>query len=337
MSFKITAKQREYFRYSGASAEVERRGVGSSRPELAWAKRQKQRESSNAAANVLSASERGLLADPPGMPIGSQMYPHRQRIKDGDFAGLCKDMAGIGIGSVELCSPTYAEFAILSDGKQVKKVLDDHGLKCPSSHFTLNALRTQQQEMIDWAHEIGMMQMCTATLAGQTVNGMSTMDGVKKAADEYNEIGARAKKAGLQQLLHDEEYEMSEVAGAGRLTYTVLLELLDPNLVKMQFQMSAMRVVGDPIMYFTKYPGRFQSMHLQGVDLNAPMPQPQQGRPAGGRPRGDGGGGIAVGKDSLDWPKIFEAAKTGGLKNYFVEQNWDLTVQSVAYLKTLNV
>lgn len=28
---------------------------------------------------------------------------------------------------------------------------------------------------------------------------------------------------------------------------------------------------------------------------------------------------------------------TGGLKNYFVEQNWDLTVQSVAYLKTLNV
>jgi hypothetical protein len=29
--------------------------------------------------------------------------------------------------------------------------------------------------------------------------------------------------------------------------------------------------------------------------------------------------------------------KTGGPKNYFVEQNWDLTVQSVAYLKSLNV
>jgi len=47
--------------------------------------------------------------------------------------------------------------------------------------------------------------------------------------------------------------------------------------------------------------------------------------------------GVAVGKDSLDWPKIFAAAKTGGVKNYFVEQNWDLTVQSVAYLKTLSV
>jgi sugar phosphate isomerase/epimerase len=94
----------------------------------------------------------------------------------------------------------------------------------------------------------------------------------------------------------------------------------------MQFQMSAMRVVGDPVTYFTKYPGRFVSMHLQGVDLNAPAP----GAGGGRRP------GLAVGKDSLDWGKIFAAAKTGGVKNYFVEQSWDLTVQSVAYLKTLN-
>jgi hypothetical protein len=39
----------------------------------------------------------------------------------------------------------------------------------------------------------------------------------------------------------------------------------------------------------------------------------------------------------VDWPKVFAAAKTCGVKNYFVEQAWDLTVQSVAYLKTLNV
>ena len=46
---------------------------------------------------------------------------------------------------------------------------------------------------------------------------------------------------------------------------------------------------------------------------------------------------VAVGKDSLDWPKIFSAAKAGGLKNYFLEQSWDLTVQGVAYLKALKV
>jgi hypothetical protein len=114
---------------------------------------------------------------------------------------------------------------------------------------------------------------------------------------------------------------MSKIEGDGRLTYVLLLELLDPQLVKMQFQMFAMTVVGDPVMYFNKYPGRFISMHLQGVDLND-------------RSRA---WKVAIGKDSLNWPKIIEAAKVGGLKNCFVELNWDLTKESVAYLKTLKV
>ena len=41
MCFKITRALREYYRYCDVSAEVERRGRGSSRPELAWAHRQK--------------------------------------------------------------------------------------------------------------------------------------------------------------------------------------------------------------------------------------------------------------------------------------------------------
>jgi len=270
-------------------------------------------------AALLYANARGLRANPLGLPIGSQTYPHRQRIKDGDFAGLCADMAALGIGNVELCSPGYAEFAGLADGKKTKRIIEDHGLKCPSAHFTLAELRNKQPQAIAWAHDIGMTQMGTASLDGPVQNGVTTMDAVKKAADEYNRIGEAAAQAGLQQFLHDERFEMSKVDG--RLTYEVLLQLLDPKLVKMQFQMSAMTTVGDPVIYFTKYPGRFLSMHLQGVDLNA----------SGGR------GGVAVGKDSLDWAKIFAAARTGGVKNYFVEQNWDLTVQSVAYLKTLSV
>jgi hypothetical protein len=61
-----------------------------------------------------------------------------------------------------------------------------------------------------------------------------------------------------------------------------------------------------------------------------------EGRGRGGRGGGGGGNALAVGEDSVDWPKVFTAAKTGGLKNYFVEQGWDITVKSVAFLKTLN-
>lgn len=274
-----------------------------------------------AVAGVVPMVVRTLRANPLGLPIGSQTYPHRQRIKDGDFAGLCRDFAGIGVTSIELCSPGYEEFVSLANGKQTRKIIEDHGLTCPSAHFDLDELRNGQDKAIAWAHDIGMTQMGTASLDGKVEHGTTTMDAVKRAADEYNMIAERAAAAGIQQFLHDETFEMSKVDG--QKTYQVLLGLLDPKLVKMQFQMSAMRAVGDPVMYFNKYPGRFISMHLQGVDLKAP-----EGRHA---PQ------VAVGHDSLDWPKIFEAAKTGGIKNYFLEQNWDLTVQGANYLKTLNV
>ena len=124
----------------------------------------------------------------------------------------------------------------------------------------------------------------------------------------------------------------------GTVVYAHLIDLLDPKTVFFQFQMSSMRVVGDPIIYFNRFPGRFISMHLQGVDVNAPLPPPPVAGPGGRAVGGRGSGAqLAVGHDTLDWKAIFTAAKKGGLENYFVEQSWDLTVQSVAYLKALNV
>jgi len=313
---------------------------------------------SGAVAGFLAASSVKLHANPLGLPIGSQTYPHRARIQSGDLAGLLKDMKAIGIEVIELCNPTYREYAVLADGKQTRKILDDAGMKCISAHFQMNALRSDQAKQIEWAHDIGMTQMSTADLGGKVTNGMTSIEEVKRAADEYNKIGAVAKKAGLQQALHNEGFCNSKLED-GRLTYPVLLEYLDPDLVKMQFQMSSMRTVGDPIMYFTNHPGRFISAHLQGVDTKQGMqpsragmltvkPTPEeaaaaaaaQGQGRGGRGGAGGqgaGGGLAVGEDTVDWQKVFAAAKIGGVQNYFVEQTWDLTVKSVAFLKTLTV
>src|SRR6266508_3262644 len=93
-------------------------------------------------AGALAASAAELRANPLGLPIGSQTYPHRAMIKDGDFAGLLKTLAGIGVQTVELCSPFgYADFASLADGKQVKRILADHGIACESAHFSMRELR----------------------------------------------------------------------------------------------------------------------------------------------------------------------------------------------------
>jgi sugar phosphate isomerase/epimerase len=271
-----------------------------------------------AAAGVFSAARR-LHANPLGLPIGSQTWPHRERIRKGDLAALCKDLAALGVGTIELCSPGYPEFTGLADGKQTRRIIEDQGLKCPSSHFTMDEMRTKQPQMIAWAKDIGMTQMGVATLAERPQGGKTTMDAVERAADEYNRIGETAARAGIVQFLHDEEFEAAHVDG--KLVYQILIERLDPKYVKFQYQMSAMPQVGDVVGYFTKYPGRFISMHLQGVDLK------------GANPRAP----LAVGKDGVDWAKVFTAARTGGVQNYFVEQSWDLTVQSVKYLETVNV
>jgi sugar phosphate isomerase/epimerase len=299
-----------------------------------------------AALAFMAANGIRLKANPLGLPIGSQTYPHRARIaSDGlkGFDALLKDMKAIGIEAVELCNPAYKEFAALSDGKATRKVLDDNGIRALSAHFNINSLRKEHKQQIDWALAIGMTQMSTATLTGAVKDGVTTLDEVKRAADEYNKIAAVAAKNGLKQALHNEGFENSRLPD-GRRTYFALMEHFDPKLVFMQFQMSSMRSMDiNPIQLFHTYPGRVISLHVQGVNMNPPAPYtpPAAAAPAAGTPaaggRGGGGGGYAAGGDDLEWGRIFEAGKIGGLQNYFVEQSWPLTVLSVTYLKNLNV
>jgi sugar phosphate isomerase/epimerase len=287
---------------------------------------------SSGAAGLLVASAAKLAANPLGLPIGSQVWPLRSRLKDFPaFAGM---IAAIGVTRLELCSPIGygAEFSSLTDGKEVTRILADHGLKAESSHFTMGELRKSQEKSIEWAKQIGITQMITASLGDGNGGSNPTLDQVKRAAEEYNRIAAVAAKAGLQQGLHNEGFELSKVDG--KRTYDLLFDLLDPKLVKFQFQMSTITEGFIAAEYFLMYPGRFFSMHLQDVDMNTPAPSPE-GAPA--RRRGGRHPQVALGQGSIDWVKTFTAAKVGGVKNYFVEQTWELTQQSVAYLKTLNV
>jgi sugar phosphate isomerase/epimerase len=286
------------------------------------------------AAALLATPAAELRANPLGLPIGSQVYPLRTMLKD--FPAFAKQMAEIGVTRLELCSPLgYGrDFASLANGKEVRRILADQGMKAESSHFSMRELRQSQAKSIEWAQEVGITQMITATLGEGSRGSNPTLDQVKRAADDYNKIAAVAAQAGIQQGLHNEVFEHSMVEG--KRTYDLLLDLLDPKLVKFQFQMSAITAGLVAAEYFLKYPGRFISMHLQDVDMNAPVAAPSPKGAAAGR-RGGRRPQVAVGQGSIDWVKTFTAAKTGGVKNYFVEQSWELTRQSVAYLKTLQV
>ena len=270
-----------------------------------------------AAASILSSGALQLDANPLGLPIGCQTWPVREMIAK-DFPGTIKQLAKAGFQTIELCSPAgYADsgFAGLAkySGTELRKILNDAGVSCVSSHFGMQELRENQEGRIAWAKDVGLTQMIVPSLDGPK---SPTMDDVKRAADEYNRMGERSSKAGIQQALHNEEFECSAVDG--KRTYDVLLELLDPKLVKFQFQVSTISQGFDAAEYLTKYPGRFISMHVQGWSAKTRKIVP-------------------VGQDTLDWKKIFTAAKTGGIQNYFVEMNLEMMKASVPYLRDLKV
>jgi sugar phosphate isomerase/epimerase len=229
---------------------------------------------------------------------------------------IFRALAGAGFQTIELCSPWgYSDFAGLRKLKvpEIQKILGDAGVTCQSCHFDIHELRKSLPDRIAWAKEMGMTQMMVPSLDGPR---HPTMDEVKRAADEYNKMGEQSAKAGIQQGLHNENFELSKVDG--KRTYDILFDLLDPKLVKFQFQVSTISEGYDAAEYFTKYPGRFISMHVQG--WSAPARKI-----------------VAVGQGTLDWKKIFTTAKTGGIKNYYVEMDLPLMKASVPYLRNLQV
>jgi sugar phosphate isomerase/epimerase len=223
-----------------------------------------------------------------------------------------------GFQTIELCSAVgyadsgFAGLAIYTPA-ELTKIFDDLNLKCFSSHFDIDELRKDLPGRIAWAKDLGLTQMIVPTLNGPRT---PSMDDVKRLADEYNKIGEQTAKTGIQLGLHNEEFEMTTVDG--KRTYDILLELLDPKLVKFQFQVSTVSRGFDAAEYFTKYPGRFFSMHVQGWSAKTREI-------------------TAVGQGTLDWKRIFTAAKTGGLQNYFVEMKLELMKASVPYLRKLEV
>ena len=270
----------------------------------------------SAAAGLIAAGLQDLRANPLGLPIGCQTYPVRKMISK-DFPGTVKVLADSGFQDIELCSPWgYApDFWPVAKytGAQLKSLLGGMGVKCFSSHFGMGELRKNLSARLDWAKDAGLTQMFVPSLEGPD---KPTMDDVKKVADEFNKMGEQTAAAGIQLGLHNEGFETGSVDG--KRTYDVLMTLLDPKLVKFQFQVSTISDGFDAAEYFTKYPGRFISMHVQG--WSAPEKKI-----------------VAVGSGTLDWKKIFTAAKTGGVKNYFVEMDLPLMQASVPYLRKLKV
>ncbi len=254
-------------------------------------------------------------ASPKPKEFGFQVWTIKDELI-ADFPGTLKKMAGLGYKQVEMCSPlgyTSSGFGPLNEmsGTEMKKIIDDSGMTCISSHYGMGELRESLENRIEWATQLGMKQMVAASF---WLPEGASVDEYRKAADELNAIGEKTKAAGIQMVFHNHHMEFEK--RGDELIYDVLLDQFDPELVKMQFQVAVVNIGYKAADYFRKYPGRFQSAHLSDYSTNLKKQVP-------------------IGQGIVDWPDFFEAAKVGGVKNVFVEMNPETFEPSAEFLLKL--
>ena len=246
-------------------------------------------------------------------PIGFQTFPIRDVLAK-DFAGTMKMMAGFGYQYTEMCYPkgyAGAGFGPLVNVKtaDLKKMIKDAGLHCPSCHIGVGSLKDNFSECMDFAHGLGLSQI---VVPGLETPGKTIAD-YKTAAGDLNKLAEKIKAEGMATGMHNHsgEFKMLE----GELIYDAIMGALDGDLVKMQFQTEVITLGYKGSTYFEKYPGRFISAHLS--DWTTDKKQ------------------VPVGKGIIDWKEFFAAAKTGGIKNFFVEMNMDTYKDSAEYIHGL--
>jgi len=248
------------------------------------------------------------------IPVGFQSWTIKDQLSK-DFAGTLKSMSAQGYKLIEMCSPKgYATigFGAFVDMKpaDMRKIINDAGLTCPSCHFGSAELFDDVDGRIEWAQQLGLTQMICSTF---WLPKTATLKDYQDAADKLNKSAEKIKKAGIQAGFHNHEFEFAMLDG--QLIYDALMARFDPELVKMQFQTEVINLGYKAADYFKKYPGRFISSHLSDWTTDKKE--------------------VPVGQGVIDWKEFFAAAKTGGVKNFFVEMAPDKFKDSASYIAKL--
>lgn len=258
-------------------------------------------------------SSAAAWADPMGLPVGIQLYTVRGVIGT-DTPGTLKQLHDIGYREVETAG--FGKYSAKEFGQLIK----DAGLSCPSAHLPLNG--PDYGQVFDDAHALGVTYATSSTLSADSGEPRTApkgphgwpllgLDGFKRLAAKMNDVGTKAKAAGLKYAYHNHDLEFQKMPD-GSFGYDVLLNETDHALVKFEIDCGWMVVGGaSPVAYMKKYPNRFRMIHVKDFEA---MPQ------AGKRPQGS-----ELGAGFIDYKPIFAEGRRAGIQHAFAEQEGPYT------------
>lgn len=229
------------------------------------------------------------------IPVGLELYSVRSALAT-DPMGTVKKVAAMGYQVVEFFSPYYKWTD--DQAKDMRKLLDDLGVKCRSTHNDLSNFKPENlQRAIDLNRTIGATFMVMAS----SIRSTAPDDWKKLATDTIVPALDTLRKAGLRGGYHNHQAEFTSTNGGPRP-----IEVLAANTPKdfmLQLDVGTCVEVGsDPVAWINANPGRINSLHLKDWSKEK-------------------GYRVLFAEGAVPWKAILAAAeKTGGVEYYLIEQ-----------------
>ncbi len=229
------------------------------------------------------------------IPVGIELYSVRDELAK-DLPGTVRAVAKMGYEVVEFFSPYYqwtTDYA-----KEVRRLLDDLGIKCPSTHNSASVFTPEGiQKAIELNQILGSKSIVMAS-AGR-VEGL---DGWKGVAERLSQAANKLKPLGMRAGFHNHKLEFVAIEGKRPMD---VLAANTSREVTLQLDVGTCVDAGyDPVAWIKANPGRIRSLHLK--DWGA----------------GEGKGyRVLFGEGDSPWKNIFAAAEAkGGAEYYLIEQ-----------------
>ncbi len=248
-----------------------------------------------AVAGAVPFALRSSLLAAKDVPVGLELYSVRDALMK-DLTGTVRAVGKMGYKVVEFYSPYYTWTT--DQAKDVRKLLDDLGMRCNSTHNDSKALTVEGlPKAIELNQIIGSKYIVMAS-----PGPAKTLDDWKAVAGRLTTASEKLTAAGMAAGYHNHGMEWRAVDGQRPID---VLAANTPHDVMLQFDVGTCVEAGaDPVAWITSNPGRIRSVHCKDWGAG-------QGR----------GYTVLFGEGDAPWAKIFEAAESaGGVEFYLIEQ-----------------
>jgi sugar phosphate isomerase/epimerase len=229
------------------------------------------------------------------IPVGLELYSVREALKT-DPMGTVRTVGEMGYQCVEFYAP-YFDWTE-AQTKEMKKLLDDLGVRCYSTHNSSSFFTT---ENLKKARDMNLI-LGSKYVVMSSSDPKPGLDGWKEVADTLNSAADQLESSGLKTGYHNHQREFTPVEG--KRPMEILAKNTKPSIM-LQFDIGTCLEAGsDPVAWIRSNPGRIRSMHCKDW-----------------APGADKGYTVLFGEGSADWKNIFAAAESvGGIEYYLVEQ-----------------